>query len=199
MQTSRKLLKNIGGILLPILIGVAVALLIRSMVFEFARVDGPSMQPNLQDTERVAMLKLAPIRRNSVIIFDAQGEDPNATTHINYVKRVVGLPGDKISSRNGQLYVNGKRLTQSYIGQQQRTTGTGDWTLHSLSEDHEWSRPATRVPKNHYFVLGDHRSVSNDSRYWGFVDRDKVAGVVKVPFWTGDKDARHNINQLAQK
>ncbi|WP_057811728.1 signal peptidase I [Furfurilactobacillus siliginis] len=199
MQRSRKLLKNIGGILLPILIGVVVALLIRSTVFEFARVDGPSMQPNLQDTERVAMLKLAPIHRNSVVIFDAQGEDPNATSHINYVKRVVGLPGDEISSRKGRLYVNGKQLSQAYIGMSQRTTGTGDWTLQSLGEDHEWAHPATRVPKDHYFVLGDHRSVSNDSRYWGFVDRNKIAGVVKVPFWTGDKVARHNINRLAQK
>ncbi|MGV0168363.1 signal peptidase I [Furfurilactobacillus sp. WILCCON 0119] len=190
---GNRLTKVVGNVVVPILIGICIALLIRAFVFQFARVNGPSMQPNLIDQERVALIKVAPIHHNSVIIFDAKGEDPNATTHVNYVKRVIGLPGDTVESKQGNLYVNGKQIDQSYIGSSQRRA-TGNWNLRTLGREYDWRTQSITVPRGHYFVLGDHRSVSNDSRYWGFVDQDKVAGVVKVPFWIGTKTSRANIN-----
>ncbi|MCW3778441.1 signal peptidase I [Levilactobacillus namurensis] len=189
--------KEIMSWIVPVLIGLAIAFAIKAFVFTRVRVDGPSMEPNLDNAEKVVALKPAKIKHLSVIVFDAYGEDPSAKTHTNYVKRVIGLPGDKVASKNGYLYVNNKKIKQSFISETERTSGTGNWTLASLGKQNGWGKHVTVVPKGKYFVLGDHRSVSNDSRYWGFVDKDKVVGVVKVPFWTSTKTKRANINSVA--
>ncbi|MGY5339425.1 signal peptidase I [Levilactobacillus spicheri] len=191
--------KEIMSWILPVLIGLAIALAIKAFVFTRVRVDGPSMEPNLMDAERILAFKPAKVKHLSVIVFDAYGEDPSAKTHTNYVKRVIGLPGDKVASKNGYIYVNNKKIKQSFISQTERTSGTGNWTLTTLAQQNGWGKgkKVTVVPKGKYFVLGDHRSVSNDSRYWGFVDQKKVLGVVKVPFWTSSKTKRHNVNSLS--
>lgn len=190
-----KFLKEIG---LPVIIGLLLAVLLKSFVLSPVRVDGPSMEPNLTNNERVWMFKQASVKHLSVIVFDAHGEDPEASAGTDYVKRVIGLPGDTVAFKNNKLYVNGKQINQSFISAAEGTTGTGsgNWTLQSLAKQYGWGNNVKVVPKGEYFVLGDHRSVSNDSRYWGFVDKDKIAGVVKVPFWTGSKTQRQNINSL---
>lgn len=145
------------------------------------------------------MLKQAKVKHLSVIVFDAYGEDPSAKKGSDYVKRVIGLPGDSVSFKNNNIYVNNKKIDQSFISKSEATTGTGStsWTLSTLAKRYGWKTKGNVVPKGKYFVLGDHRSVSNDSRYWGYVDAKKVAGVVKVPFWTGTKTERTNINSLS--
>lgn len=190
-----KFLKEIG---LPVIIGLLLAVLLKSFVLSPVRVDGPSMEPNLTNNERVWMFKQASVKHLSVIVFDAHGEDPEASAGTDYVKRVIGLPGDTVAFKNNKLYVNGKQINQSFISEAEGTTGTGsgNWTLQTLAKQYGWGNNVKVVPKGEYFVLGDHRSVSNDSRYWGFVDKDKIAGVVKVPFWTGSKTQRQNINSL---
>ncbi|MDT6979358.1 signal peptidase I [Levilactobacillus zymae] len=191
--------KEVMSWIIPILIGLAIALVIKQFVFTRVKVDGPSMEPNLDNAEKVIAYKPAKVKHLSVIVFDAYGEDPSAKTHTNYVKRVIGLSGDTVKSENGYLYVNNKKIKQSFISEAERTSGTGNWTLASISKQNGWAKgkKVTVVPKGKYFVLGDHRSVSNDSRYWGFVDQDKVVGVVKVPFWTSTKTKRTNVNSLA--
>ncbi|KRM61710.1 signal peptidase I [Paucilactobacillus vaccinostercus DSM 20634] len=191
-----KALKEILSWIVPIAIGLLAALLIKNYVFQLVRVDGPSMQPNLENNERVLVSKRSTIHRGSVIVFEAQGVDPQVTTSTDYVKRVIALPGDTVSSKNGVIYVNGKKTDQSYIGTSERTTGTGNWNLQSISVENQWQKNqgATKVPKGEYFVLGDHRSVSNDGRYWGFVPKNKILGVVKVPFWNRDATKKANIN-----
>lgn len=188
--------RQLAGWIIPVVIGLLIALLIKQFFFQIVRVDGPSMQPNLQNDERVVCLKSAKIHRGSVIIFNADGVDPQVASKTNYVKRVVGLPGDTVRSVNGKLYVNGKQVSQTYIVKRQRLA-TGDWTLPSVSVQHGWlhHNGATKVPNGEYFVLGDHRSVSNDSRYWGFVPKSKIDGVVKVPKWIKTTDMyRNNVN-----
>lgn len=174
-----------------------------------ANVDGHSMDPNLHNGEKMLVLKQATVKRNSVIVFDANGEDPTANTTNYYVKRVIGIPGDKISYKDGKLYVNNKVSDQSYISKQELAVGTRyfddndkqikNWDIASLSKT-KWvyNQNQTVVPKGKYFVLGDNRSISNDSRYWGFVDKDKILGVVKLFPWSGTKTERHNINDLAK-
>lgn len=192
-----KAFKELMSWIVPIAIGLLLALLIKQFVFQFVRVDGPSMQPNLQNNERVVCLKQAKIHRGSVIVFDANGVDPQVSVKTDYVKRVIGLPGDTVEAKNGNLYVNGKKVDQSYISKSERSSGTGTWTLHSISQENSWvsHNGAYKVPKGEYFVLGDHRSVSNDSRYWGFVPKNKIVGVVKVGFWNRKQPAKNNINQ----
>ncbi|WP_125584121.1 signal peptidase I [Levilactobacillus cerevisiae] len=197
-----KALKEVMSWIIPVIIGLAIAFAIKSFVFTRVRVDGPSMEPNLQNNEKVFAWKQSSVKHLSVIVFDAHGEDPEAKKGTNYVKRVIGLPGDTVTSKNGYLYVNNKKIKQSFISTSERTAGTGNWTLASLqkSQNTGWGankKVVTVVPKGKYFVLGDHRSVSNDSRYWGFVDKDKVLGVVKVPFWASNKTRRANVNSLA--
>ena len=192
-----KAFKELMSWIVPIAIGLLLALLIKQFVFQFVRVDGPSMQPNLQNNERVVCLKQAKIHRGSVVVFDANGVDPQVSVKTEYVKRVIGLPGDTVEAKNGNLYVNGKKVDQSYISKSERSSGTGTWTLHSISQENSWvlHNGAYKVPKGEYFVLGDHRSVSNDSRYWGFVPKSKIVGVVKVGFWNRTQPAKNNINQ----
>lgn len=192
-----KAFKELMSWIVPIAIGLLLALLIKQFAFQFVRVDGPSMQPNLQNNERVVCLKQAKIHRGSVVVFDANGVDPQVSVKTEYVKRVIGLPGDTVEAKNGNLYVNGKKVDQSYISKSERSSGTGTWTLHSISQENSWvlHNGTYKVPKGEYFVLGDHRSVSNDSRYWGFVPKSKIVGVVKVGFWNRTQPAKNNINQ----
>ena len=192
-----KAFKELMSWIVPIAIGLLLALLIKQFAFQFVRVDGPSMQPNLQNNERVVCLKQAKIHRGSVVVFDANGVDPQVSVKTEYVKRVIGLPGDTVEAKNGNHYVNGKKVDQSYISKSERSSGTGTWTLHSISQENSWvlHNGAYKVPKGEYFVLGDHRSVSNDSRYWGFVPKSKIVGVVKVGFWNRTQPAKNNINQ----
>lgn len=183
--------------IVPIVIGLLIALLIKQFVFQIVRVDGPSMEPNLVNNERVFCLKTAKIHHGSVIVFNANGVDPQVAQKTNYVKRVIGMPGDTVKSQNGNIYVNGKKINQNYISMDQRKAGTGDWSLKSVSVQNSWLKHSgtSRVPKGEYFVLGDHRSVSNDGRYWGFVPKSKIDGVVKVPSWASNKTTRQNVNK----
>ncbi|WP_283679588.1 signal peptidase I [Lentilactobacillus sp. Marseille-Q4993] len=192
--------RGIGSVLswvIPIVVGILVALLIKQFIVTPARVDGPSMEPNLVNNERMLVWRNAKIKHLSVIVFDAYGEDPEASKpNTDYVKRVIGLPGDTVSSQDGNIYVNGKKIDQNFISNYQRTVGTGNWNLKSLSKSWNEDNGATKVPKGQYFVLGDHRSVSNDGRYWGFVPKKKILGVANTFFWSTDKTKRHNVNSL---
>lgn len=189
-----KKIKNIFSWIIPILIGLIAAFLIRSYLVAPVGVSGDSMLNNLHNGQRVWTLQQAPVRRGSVIVFDARQEDPGIRPGDRYyVKRVIGLPGDRVSAANGNLYVNGRRVNQNYITSLNRTSGTGNWDLSYLSSprssfvagDSHWADGrASRVPKNNYFVLGDNRSVSEDSRYFGFVERKHLLGVAKVFPWT---------------
>ncbi|KRK48554.1 signal peptidase I [Secundilactobacillus kimchicus] len=194
-----KVIRELASWIVPVIIGIIIAFGIKAFVLSPVRVDGPSMEPNLVNNERIWMFKQAKVKHLSVIVFDAHGEDPSAKKGSDYVKRVIGLPGDSVAFKNNNIYVNNKKIDQSFISRSEATTGTGatSWTLTTLAKRYGWQTSGNVVPKGKYFVLGDHRSVSNDSRYWGYVDANKVAGVVKVPFWTGTKTQRHNINSLS--
>lgn len=166
-------------------------------------VSGPSMVPNLVNGERVWAINsnILNIDRGSVIVFDAYEVDPSVGSSKLYVKRVIGLPGDKVTASQGTIYVNDRPIDQRFIPEKQQKA-TGKWNFKSLSQKYMWPHSAsTVVPKDQYFVLGDNRSVSNDSRYFGFVPKNKVKGVVKVFFWTKDtsNQRRYYINKQAKE
>jgi len=185
------MIKGLLGWIIPIAVGVLIALALKTYLVSFAKVDGSSMYPNLHNNERLVLLKNKPIKRLSVVVFDAHNVAPGAKAKTYYVKRVIALPGDKlVYTKTGKLYVNGKYVKQSFISKQQQKSGTlsnvsqNGFTLNSISK--KWPRyknqKIVKVPKGDYFVMGDNRAISYDSRYWGFVPKSKMAGVVYVPW-----------------
>jgi signal peptidase I len=142
-----------------------------AFVAQAFRVQGTSMEPLLLDGERIVVNKFVyrfqPISRGDVVVF-WYPRDPS----VSFIKRVVGLPGDLVEMRAGQLLVNGLPVKESYLPQDYRD---GD------------SYPPTEVPKGYYFVLGDHRRSSNDSRTWGEVPEKYIYGRAVFRFWPLDR------------
>jgi len=189
--------------IMPIAIGITIAVLIQKFIVIGATVDGLSMMPNLSNNEKVIESKLSTIKRGDVVVFDARDEDPAISAGKKYyVKRVIGIGGDTVEQRNSKLFVNGKEVNQSYIDFYQQSEGTGlNWQLSNLSKKHGWQEKdqnQTRVPKGTYFVLGDNRMLSNDSRSYGFIDKSHILGKAIVPFWQQNKQAKENINHQAK-
>lgn len=165
-------------------------------VLQFESFQGAGMAPNLKNRDTLVVWRMAKVKRLSVIALDAQSEVPGSKAHSTFVKRVIGVPGDRIISRNGQIYVNGKQLDQSFLSGDQRNQ-TGNWTLKNLGK--QIGSSSAVVPKGKYFVLSDDRSTSHaeDSRDWGYVSAKNVVGVAKLVFWDGTNEQRQRINQLA--
>ena len=153
-----------------IIAAVVLALLIRTFLFEIILVDGSSMLPTLQDADRVFVNKIGYIvgkpQHGDVVIFKTP-EDP----HTNYVKRVIGLPGDRIMIRDGVVYVNGNALVEPYI-------------LEPPYNDYA----EITVPEGTFFALGDNRNGSKDSRdfHVGFVPLDNLLGEAVFRIWPLD-------------
>src|SRR5207248_823918 len=143
-----------------LLIAIGLALVIIVFLYQPVKVEGTSMAPLLSDQERIFINKFVyrfePIERGDIVVF-WYPLDPSKS----YIKRVVGLPGDRVSISNGRVYVNGRRLDEPYLPPEYL--------------DHQ-SYPTVVVEPDHYYVLGDHRESSNDSRVWGTVDRLYIYG-----------------------
>lgn len=185
-------MRNFLSGLWPIVEGLTIGLIGVNFVASPVTISGDSMQPNLQNNQIVMVNKQGEIKRGEVVVFDAYGVDPSATTpDEKYIKRVIGVPGDTVSDVNGVLRVNGKVVDQSFISENEQVATNnrvGDWTsLAELGQSQNWQGPISgKVPAGYYFVLGDHRSISNDSRYWGFVPKNKISGTVWAPPFDND-------------
>jgi len=147
---------------------VALALLIFVVirfVIQSYHVEGLSMEPTLNSNEYVlvnkALYLLHPPERGDVIVF----HNPNNTS-VDFIKRVIGLPGDTVQVDNAHVSINGVALNEPYISSPS-TPVTNTW----------------KVPPDRYFVLGDNRPVSDDSRYWGCVPKDLIVGKAVVIYW----------------
>lgn len=185
-------MRNFLSGLWPIVVGLTIGLIGVNFVASPVTISGDSMQPNLQNNQIVMVNKQGEIKRGEVVVFNAYGVDPNATTpDEKYIKRVIGVPGDTVSDVNGVLRVNGKVVDQSFISESEQVATNnrvGDWTsLAELGQSQNWQGPISgKVPAGYYFVLGYHRSISNDSRYWGFVPKNKISGTVWAPPFDND-------------
>lgn len=157
---------------LAVSIGIATFIII--FVYQPVKVEGTSMMPELADQERIFVNKfvyrLEPISRGDVIVFHYP-LDPSKS----FIKRVVAVAGDKVRIDAGALYVNGKLVSEAYVPEQFRDTR---------------SYPEIEVPAGDYFVLGDHRSLSNDSREFGPVPQEYVSGKAVFAYWPMDKAGR---------
>ena len=146
-----------------------IAFIIITFIGQVTVVQGASMESTLHNNERLIANKIGyrfeSPKRGEIIIFR-----PPLDTKRNYIKRVIGIPGDKIQIVEGKIYLNDKVLKESYI------------EFNSYE-----NMPNLVVPENSYFVLGDNRPNSSDSRYWGFVPRKNVVGKAWVIFWPLNK------------
>ncbi|MFJ7975945.1 signal peptidase I [Peribacillus sp. JNUCC 23] len=157
------------------IIAIMIVLICRTFLFTPTLVSGESMMPNYQDGNYVIISKMSEIDRFDTVVFRAPSGDGN------YVKRVIGLPGDTVEMKDDLLYINGEPNPESYLlkaKQQLKATTllTGDFTLKSVTG-------FSMVPEGYVFVLGDNRLVSNDSRYFGYIPMKSIIGEVKFKVW----------------
>ena len=153
-----------------LLLAIGLALVIIVFLYQPVKVEGTSMAPLLSDQERIFINKFVyrfePIERGDVVVFWYPLDHSKS-----FIKRVVGLPGETVEIRQGQLYVNGTLLAEPYVPPQY--------------EDVAEYGPA-RVPADQYFVLGDHRISSNDSRVFGPVASRFIYGRAVFAYWPVD-------------
>ncbi len=149
-----------------IALAVLGAILIVIFVVQPVKVEGTSMEPRLEPQDRLFVNKfvyyLSDIVRGDIVVFWYPRDRSKS-----FIKRVIGLPGDRVEIRSGTVFVNGQRLSEPYL--QRRL----DVKSHS----------SEMIPPQHYFVLGDHRNSSSDSRDWGTVPRQNIFGEAVFRYW----------------
>ena len=156
-----------------LLVSVVIAIVVILFIYQPVKVEGTSMMPALVDQERIFINKFVyrfgagHIGRGDLVVFWFPQDQTKS-----YIKRVIGLPSDTVSVENGTVIINGQPLEEAYVPEQYR--------------DHV-SMLSRRVPEDQYFVLGDHRVSSNDSRSWGMVPRRYIYGKAVFVYWPPDK------------
>jgi signal peptidase I len=163
--------KTFFGELAEVALIAIVLFFVARVAIQNFRVNGYSMQPTLQNNEFILVDKLSyhftSPQRGDIIVFRYPGNPSE-----DFIKRVIGIPGDRITIHNGAVYVDGTRLKENYI------EAPPDYTM--------WKIPNTDsdvVPKGYYFVLGDNRNDSADSHYWGLLPRSDIIGRALIAYW----------------
>ncbi len=153
-----------------LLFAIVISFLIITFLYQPVRVEGTSMMPELQDQERLFINKFEyrfePIHRGDIVVFHYP-LDPSKS----YIKRVIATPGDTVSIHDGQVYVDGKAVAEPYVPAKFRD---------------QRSYPELALKKNQYFVMGDHRLISSDSRDFGPVNRRLIYGKASFVYWPAD-------------
>ena len=172
-NSIRPKLRNAISWLRDLCFSVLIAVVLIVFIYQPVKVEGTSMLPTLSDTDRIFINKftyrfgLGDIERGDTVVFWY----PEDTTK-SYIKRVIGLPGDLVRIDAGQVFVNDRPIEEDYV--------------ESDFRDHVYWPPTLRdskVPRDSYFVLGDHRNSSSDSRSWGFVPRENIYGKAVFVYW----------------
>jgi len=154
-----------------LVVSVAVSAFIIIFLYQPVRVEGTSMLPMLKDQDRLFINKMVyrveDIHRGDVVVFLYPRDHSKS-----YIKRVIALPGDDLRIDHGEVYVNRKRVVEKYV---------------PVRFEDERSQPETVVPPHEYFVMGDHRSISSDSRAFGPVERNLIYGKAAFVYWPVDQ------------
>ncbi len=174
----RSLLRIVKGYGVSIIIAIVVAFAVQAFVVKPFAIPTPSMANTVKAGDRVLIDRVTyhfrDVRRGDVIAFDGHGAIP-------LLKRVVGLPGDTLALISGRLYVNGKPSPESFV---RHVGGEPEPTLPGPDATRPWSLAAPfQVPAGRYFVMGDNRGNSADSRYWGLVTREEIVGRGLAVYW----------------
>lgn len=161
-----------------ILIALGLAFIIRTFLFAPIVVEGPSMLPTLHNGDQMMVNKiiydLKDPKRFDIVVFHASSEK-------DFIKRVIGLPGDHVEVRNNILYINGKEIEQNFLnGQANKTQAkvyTNNFTLEDLPGSYR------KIPEDYVLVLGDNRENSMDSRSLGLIPMDQIVGKTNFIYW----------------
>jgi signal peptidase I len=157
-----------------LVISLAISTFIIIFLYQPVKVEGTSMMPLLDDQERIFINKfvyrLEPIERGDVVVF-RYPRDPSKS----FIKRVIGVAGDRVRIDSGRVYVNGQPLVEDYV-------------LFGYEDDRSYSEIV--VPSGTYFLLGDHRNMSNDSRDFGPVNERLIYGKAVFGYWPMEKMGR---------
>jgi signal peptidase I len=158
---------GIGLWLRDLLVSAAASVLIITFLYQPVRVEGTSMLPRLEDRDRLFINKfvyhISAIERGDVVVFHYP-RDPEKS----YIKRVIALPGDRLRIDHGLVWLNDKPQPESYVPDEYRDNRSFDETV---------------VPEGYYFMMGDHRSISSDSREFGPVERSLIYGKAVFVYW----------------
>lgn len=159
-----------------VVFAIAIFLFLYLLVLQPHKIKGQSMEPNFDDgefllTDKVTYRFSEP-ERGDVIVFEAPG-----TNGDEFIKRIIGLPGEDVSIVNGKITINGQTLNEDYLPDTLITKG-GRFLKEGQS---------VTVPENHFFVLGDNRTASSDSRSWGFITKEEITGRAWVTYWPPPK------------
>lgn len=162
---------NLRAWLGDLLVSVVVSLIIILFLYQPVRVEGTSMLPRLEDQDRLFINKFAyqfeKVQRGDVVVFYYPHDHSKS-----YIKRVIAAPGDTLRIDHGTVYVNGVALKEPYVPER-------------FQDDR--SLPERVIPSGEYFVMGDHRSISSDSRDFGPVPRDLIYGRAAFVYWPVDQ------------
>jgi signal peptidase I len=154
-----------------ILFAVGTAIIIVVFLYQPVKVEGTSMLPELRDSERIFVNKflyrIEDINRKDIVVF-WYPKDPSKS----YIKRIIGMPGDTVEIIDGAVYINEQLLTEPYVDPR-------------FADNRSY--PPVYVEPGHYYVLGDHRNQSNDSRMWGLVPIKYIYGKAVFRYWPVDK------------
>ena len=183
--------KEITEWIVAIVVGLLLVWLVVTFVAKSYTIKGDSMDPTLKDGQHVMVnilgYKVGNIKKGNVIVFHANKSD-------DYVKRVIGVPGDSVTYKKDQLYINGKKVNEPYLDYNEKHK-QGEYITGSFeTKDLLNAKPNSNViPKNKYLVLGDNREVSKDSRAFGLIDKQQIVGKVSFRFWPLN-DFKFNFN-----
>ena len=174
------MLKKLGAFFLDIIqvvvFAVAIFLFVYLLILQPHKIKGDSMQPNFPDGEYLltdkVTYRLDEPKRGDVVVFKAPTGNGD-----EFIKRIIGLPGEKVSITNGEVYINGKILDESYLSDTIYTSSAS-----FLSEGKEVS-----VPDESYIVFGDNRPRSSDSRVFGFITKEDITGRAWLVYWPVQK------------
>jgi signal peptidase I len=182
-----------------IVIAVILALFIRTFVVQAFKIPTGSMENNLLIGDHLLVnkfvygptvtgleekiLPIDEIQRGEVVVFKYP-EEPER----DFIKRVIGLPGETVELRNKKVFVNGRPLDEPYVQFLEPPHAAGPGDADFTDFDVRWQYGPVTVPAGHYFVMGDNRDNSQDSRYWGFLPRDYIKGKALLVYWSYEAD-----------
>ena len=165
--SSRGRAGNMGLWLRDLVFSALASVLIITFLYQPVRVEGTSMLPGLEDHDRLFINKfvyhIEAISRGDIVVFRYPRDEEKS-----YIKRIIGLPGDRLRIIQGQVYINGLPMSEPYVPEQYR-------------DDRSFSEII--IPPDQYFVMGDHRSISSDSREFGPVERGLIYGKAVFVYW----------------